>query len=147
MMRKIIQIVASQVSEGALTQCEMYLHALCDDGTLWRISNRDIDVNGFWAAIPPIPQDEPPAPELQTAPRPSLTHYWTADVGATEATKILSEAQLLDCDPSRIAYASKGRDAVSLINRWAAGDRDLMELQCVQVDGRDVELICDLLPF
>jgi hypothetical protein len=57
--RTIIQLAATQVAESSLTQCEMYLHALCDDGTVWRINNRDISENGFWEAVPPIPQPEP----------------------------------------------------------------------------------------
>lgn len=52
--RKIIQITACQVAEGAITQCEAYLHALCDDGTVWRISNRDIDDGREWQRVPRI---------------------------------------------------------------------------------------------
>jgi hypothetical protein len=61
-MRKIVQITSAQVAEGAVTQCEMYVIALCDDGTLWRISNRDIDTNGFWRRVPDI--DDDPIPPI-----------------------------------------------------------------------------------
>lgn len=52
--RKIVQIVACGIQENASTQCEMILHALCDDGTVWRTDNR----NNEWWTVAPIPQGD-----------------------------------------------------------------------------------------
>jgi hypothetical protein len=52
-MRKIIQISSAVTAEG------LFLHALCDDGTVW--INDSATSQGRWSRVPPIPQDEPPA--------------------------------------------------------------------------------------
>jgi len=52
--RKIIQISACGVQENGATQCEMMLHALCDDGTVWVGNNR----SHVWRPIAEIPQGE-----------------------------------------------------------------------------------------
>ena len=38
-MRKIIQISQSACANTEQTQCDWILHALCDDGTLWAMTN------------------------------------------------------------------------------------------------------------
>lgn len=50
--RRIIKITSCGVAENSCTQCEMMLHALCDDGTVWEIDNR----GAGWRPMPPIPQ-------------------------------------------------------------------------------------------
>lgn len=60
--RKIIQITGTGVDNNAGTQCDSFLWALCDDGTVWRIA----DAYG-WVAVPPIPQDENEEPVWASA--------------------------------------------------------------------------------
>lgn len=111
-MRKIVQITSAQVQEGAVTQCEMYVIALCDDGTLWRINNRDIDTNGFWFRVPDIQQDDealPPtsaregfAPSDLFGPDTCLWTFWEGNcravsdaadcMGCVEMDRLLVEA-------------------------------------------------------
>lgn len=52
--RRVIQITSCGVEENASTQCEMFLHALCNDGSVWEIDNR----GAGWRRMPPIPQGE-----------------------------------------------------------------------------------------
>ena len=52
--RRVIQITSCGVQENGSTQCEMFIHALCDDGTVWRTDNRSEE----WTKLPSIPADE-----------------------------------------------------------------------------------------
>ena len=53
--RRIVQISTTRVDEKLTTQCDYIIVALCDDGTIWEIGNRDFSK---WTRIPNIPQDE-----------------------------------------------------------------------------------------
>lgn len=50
--RRVIQIAVTGVQENASTQCEMMLHALCDDGSIWWRDNR----GSGWVQISDVPQ-------------------------------------------------------------------------------------------
>ena len=56
MARRITQITSCGVSNNQTTQCNAFIHALCDDGTVWLIRDND----GEWLQLPEIPD----APEL-----------------------------------------------------------------------------------
>lgn len=53
MNRKIIQIQSTGVVENSQTQCEMIVIALCDDGTLWKTTNRNME---DWVQLWNVPQ-------------------------------------------------------------------------------------------
>lgn len=53
MPRKIVQITSCQVQDNSFTRNDLMLSALCDDGSLWLIGNR----NGEWTRVDDIPQD------------------------------------------------------------------------------------------
>lgn len=57
-MRKIIQIASVGVENNPNTQCNVILHALCDDGTVWEL--RDNTRTPEWFQLPPIPQSKEP---------------------------------------------------------------------------------------
>lgn len=51
--REIVQVAVSGVENHAGTQCNAYVVALCNDGTLWLRG----DNGGAWERLPDIPQD------------------------------------------------------------------------------------------
>ena len=51
--RHIVQIVTNGHKETGRTQSEESLFALCNDGTVWCINNRD----SRWRLLPRIPQE------------------------------------------------------------------------------------------
>jgi hypothetical protein len=51
MARKIVQIACCGVDNVQSTQCNFFLYALCDDGTLFGRCNNE---NAWWQ-VPPIP--------------------------------------------------------------------------------------------
>lgn len=53
-MRKIVQITSCGVVNHYSTQCDMLLHALCDDGSLWVVSN----AGEGWQRVAEIPKGE-----------------------------------------------------------------------------------------
>ncbi len=52
-MRKIIQIAACGTENTQSTQANLRVYALCDDGTIWSMSETQ-----DWIKEPPIPQDQ-----------------------------------------------------------------------------------------
>lgn len=48
--RKIIQITAAD------ERCHALLHALCDDGSLWRLARNNTDGKLRWHRLPGVPQ-------------------------------------------------------------------------------------------
>ncbi len=58
---RIIQIATSGVESNAQTQCNWVTTALCDDGSVWYISDR----NECWFPLPKIPVVEGPAEDPQ----------------------------------------------------------------------------------
>jgi hypothetical protein len=52
-IRQVIQISTIRVDESLTTQCEYITTALCNDGTIWEIANRNY---AEWTRIPDIPQ-------------------------------------------------------------------------------------------
>lgn len=64
--RKIVQIAAMGMAENAQTQCDGWVVALCNDGTVWWIDNRDAVTPGRprWSRLPSIPQRDE-APEMR----------------------------------------------------------------------------------
>lgn len=54
--RSIIQIASTGVANNATTQCDVMVHALCSDGTIWQYDNAYAN----WIQLPEIP-DGPPA--------------------------------------------------------------------------------------
>lgn len=53
-VRRIVQISGVGVDNNSVTQCNAYLFALCNDGSVWRTNT---SFYGEWLAMPPIPQD------------------------------------------------------------------------------------------
>jgi hypothetical protein len=76
MARKIIQIAACGVANTASTQCDGYLFALCDDGSVWCQPNN----SPLWyshSVIPdaPIPEAAPSASaNMPTTPCSHINH-------------------------------------------------------------------------
>jgi hypothetical protein len=59
--RKIVQVTAAGVEEKQSTQCECFLFALCDDGTLWMTDNRIVfgrPGEPYWTRLQDVPQDD-----------------------------------------------------------------------------------------
>ena len=57
--RKIVQIATMPAGEaGPMIQAGSFA-ALCDDGTVWVLVNRESGY-GAWEQLPPVPQPEPP---------------------------------------------------------------------------------------
>lgn len=55
MPRKIIQIATTQMENTYTTQCNSIIIGLCDDGSVWTITDNN---NSFWERLPDIPQDK-----------------------------------------------------------------------------------------
>ena len=53
MARKIIQISSCGVENSVITQCNAFLFALCDDGTLWEQRN----TFSTWQQVSPVPSE------------------------------------------------------------------------------------------
>jgi len=56
MARKIIQIALCGHNETMMTQSEFTLFALCDDGEVFFITNRELRDMAGWSVAPSIPQ-------------------------------------------------------------------------------------------
>lgn len=151
--RKIVQIAACAVAENHMTQCEAYVHALCDDGTVWRLSNRDIDVDGFWAKVPAIPQDEPDAASEPT-PAPVGRQSWPPEgLGGMDLwVRESGEAvQIIDRDTFWIAVASKDQivaaffvnDATCLLDMPG----DALETRNFDYEGNSFTVPANPIPF
>ena len=52
--RRVIQITSCVYSTSALGSNHIYIHALCNDGTIWRLTDGSIH---SWIKEPAIPQD------------------------------------------------------------------------------------------
>jgi hypothetical protein len=50
-LRRVVQITSSGVDNVQGTQCNEFTHALCNDGSMWVISNNDTE----WSPMPSIP--------------------------------------------------------------------------------------------
>lgn len=52
--RRIVQISTCGVTNHASTQCDSFVYALCDDGSVWMTD----EASHKWTCFPPIPQGE-----------------------------------------------------------------------------------------
>ncbi len=69
MPRKIIQIATTQMENTYHTQCNSIIVGLCDDGSVWTITD---NVNTVWERLPDIPQDKVYRNDL--VPPPTTEH-------------------------------------------------------------------------
>ena len=49
--RKVIQLTSCRVDNNLSTQCNFFLHALCDDGSMWSIRDNEKE----WFQVPQVP--------------------------------------------------------------------------------------------
>lgn len=65
MARKIIQIAITRMENTCNTQCNSIIVGLCDDGSVWTITDNN---NSLWERLPDIPQDKLYRNDLQPPP-------------------------------------------------------------------------------
>jgi hypothetical protein len=130
MTRKIIQLYTDP---GNMTV------GLCDDGSTWCWTG----VKWLqWAEA--VPDDDAAAPPV---PPEKHTNLWTLDPKTETAVRITSDEQLLACPPLTVIRESWESAAERNLKRWKAGDRDTLDIETIEVAGRTVEIIYDIIPF
>ena len=112
MARKIIQIAACGVANTASTQCDGYLFALCDDGSVWCQPNN----SPLWYSHSVIPD----APILGVAPSASANTGSPKLLDALERfSKRMEDAYA--AEDTKYVHAYAAQDFYAVVKQLRAG--------------------------